>query len=241
MTTDFRGGLTTRNQFGEVTILALREAIMHRSILAGAILAAAVTAMSAAGANAQQFIADLKGVNEIGSIPSAVTITTTPSTVATGYTGAVLSNGTGTTKLVLNKMASTVTYTLTYSNVGTTSPQTGTVSQAHIHFGKSRDSGGILVFFCTNLPFSGTGPTPQACPTNSGTVSGTWTTADVQAILGQNVVAGDFDALVDALESNTAYANVHTVPQPGATNTAYPGGEIRGQVHSAEEEHEHGH
>ena len=69
MTTDFRGGLTTRNQFGEVTILALREAIMHRSILAGAILGAAVTAMSAAGANAQQFTADLKGVNEIGSIP----------------------------------------------------------------------------------------------------------------------------------------------------------------------------
>ena len=203
---------------------------MHRSILAGAILAAAVTAMSAAGANAQQFIADLKGVNEIGSIPSAVTITTTPSTVATGYTGAVLSNGTGTATLELNTNAGTVTFTLTYSNVGTTPPQTGTVSQAHIHFGKSRDSGGILVFFCTNLTFSGTGPTPQACPANSGTVSGTWTKADVQAITGQNVVAGDFNALVMALESNTAYANVHTVPPPGATHTAYPGGEIRGQV-----------
>ena len=63
-----------------------------------------------------------------------------------------MSDGTGTAKLVLNKMAGTVTYTLTYSNVGTTPPQTGTVSQAHIHFGKTRDSGGILVFLCTNLP-----------------------------------------------------------------------------------------
>ena len=55
------------------------------------------------------------------------------------------------------------------------------------------------------------------------------------------IVAGDFNALVNALESNTAYANVHTVPLTGATNTAYPGGEIRGQVHSAEEEQEHDH
>jgi hypothetical protein len=209
----------------------------RRSVLAGAILAAAVTAISAAGANAQPFVADLKGVNEIGSIPTTVTVTTLGSPAPTTYTGAVLSNGTGTAKLVLNKMAGTVTFTLTYSNVGTTSPQTGTVSQAHIHFGKSRDSGGILVFFCTNLtPFHGTGPAPQACPANSGTVSGTWNKDNVQAILGQNVMAGDFNALVVALESDTAYANVHTIPPAGVTtHTAYPGGEIRGQVRLAED------
>jgi CHRD domain len=212
---------------------------MYRhSVLAGAILAAAVTTVSASCACAQEFTADLKGVNEIGSIPTAVTITTLGSPSPTGYTGAVLSNGTGTAKLDLNKNAGTVTFTLTYSNVGTTAPQTGTVSQAHIHFGKSRDSGGILVFFCTNLTFNGTGPTPQACPANSGTVSGTWTKDNVQAIPGQNVVAGDFNALVVALESNTAYANVHTVPPSGATDghTAYPGGEIRGQVHEVEDQ-----
>jgi len=99
--------------------------------------------------------ADLKGFNEIGSIPAA-------------YSGAVLSDGTGTAKLVLNKMAGTVTYTLTYSNVGTTPPQTGTVSQAHIHFGKTRDSGGILVFLCTNLPlpptFTGGGRLHRTVP-----------------------------------------------------------------------------
>ena len=196
-----------------------------------ATLAAAVVASAASYACAQEFTAHLKGVNEIGSIPTSVTVMTTPSTVATGYTGAVLSDGKGTAKLNLDKNAGTITYTLTYSNVGTTPPQTGTVSQAHIHFGKSRDSGGILVFFCTNIPLppTFTGPPPQSCPQNSGTVSGTWTADDVQVIMGQNVVAKDFDALVDALESNTAYANVHTIPLQGATNTAYPGGEIRGQ------------
>jgi CHRD domain len=217
------------------------EDVMRQHHFTAVTIAAAALTLAATYAHAQEFTAHLKGFNEVGSIPTSVTVTTTPSTVATGYTGAVLSDGKGTAKLDVDKKAGTITYTLTYSNVGTTPPQTGMVSQGHIHFGKSRDSGGILVFFCTNLTFSGTGPTPQACPQNSGTVSGTWTQADVQAIPGQNVVAGDFDALVDALESNTAYANVHTVPSPGATNTAYPGGEIRGQVHSAEEEHEHDH
>ena len=191
-----------------------------------AIFAAAVVGFVASYACAQEFTAHLKGVNEIGSIPNGATY-------AQSYTGAVLSNGEGTAKLNLNKTAGTIDYELTYSNVGTTPPQTGTVSQAHIHFGKSRNSGGIVVFFCTNLTFSGTGPTPQTCPQNSGTVSGTWTKADVQAVPGQNIQAGDFDALVYALESDTAYANVHTVPLSGATNTAYPGGEIRGQVHLA--------
>jgi hypothetical protein len=207
----------------------------------GATFAAAVVGFLGSYAGAEEFTAHLKGFNEIGSIPTSVTVTTVPSTVTTTYTGAVLSDGTGTAKLDLDKQAGTITYTLTYSNVGTTPPQTGTVSQAHIHFGKSHDSGGIVVFFCTNLNFSGTGPKPQACPQNSGTVSGMWTQADVQAVPGQNIVAGDFDALVDALESDTAYANVHTVPVPGspATVTAYPGGEIRGQFHLAEEKNEH--
>jgi hypothetical protein len=199
-----------------------------------AIFAAAVVGFVASYACAQEFTAHLKGVNEIGSIPNGATY-------AQSYTGAVLSNGEGTVKLNLNKTAGTIDYELTYSNVGTTPPQTGTVSQAHIHFGKSRNSGGIVVFFCTNLTFSGTGPTPQNCPQNSGTISGTWTKADVQAVPAQNIQAGDFEALVYALESDTAYANVHTVPLSGATNTAYPGGEIRGQVHLANEEREHNH
>jgi hypothetical protein len=40
------------------------------------------------------------------------------------------------------------------------------------------------------------------------------------------VAVGDFDAVIDALNSNTAYANIHT--------TKFPAGEIRGQVRRGE-------
>ncbi|MBV8097067.1 MAG: CHRD domain-containing protein [Acetobacteraceae bacterium] len=173
-----------------------------------AIAVATVIGLTANHAFGQQFISRLTGFDEIGSIP-------------TPYTGAILSNGKAIARLTLDPNAGTIAYTLTYSNVGTTQPSTGTVTQAHIHLGKNHSSGGILVFFCSNLDNKPAGT--QACPANSGTVSGTWTAADVQAIPGENVAAGDFDALTDALFSNTAYANIHT--------TAFPAGEIRGQVY----------
>jgi len=45
---------------------------------------------------------------------------------------------------------------------------------------------------------------------------------------------------VDALESNTAYANIHTTSGTTPEN-AFPGGEIRGQIHrdDLDEEHDH--
>ena len=218
---------------------------MLRLRLLEASLAAAVVTFSAGYVYADEFSARLSGFNEIGSIPTTVTVPPIPSvpspalTVTTSYTGAVLSNGSGTVTLDLDRSAGTIAYTLTYKNVGVTPPRTGTVLFAHIHLGKSRDSGGILVFFCTNQPFTGTGPTPPSCNTDSsgsGTVSGVWQAANVQAIPGQNVQAGDFDALVDALTSNTAYANIHTTS--GTTpDTGFPGGEIRGQCHSEDREH----
>jgi len=174
------------------------------------------------------------------TVPAIPSVPSPALTVTTSYTGAVLSNGSGTVTLDLDRSAGTIAYTLTYKNVGVTPPRTGTVLFAHIHLGKSRDSGGILVFFCTNQSsFTGTGPTPPSCNTDSsgsGTVSGVWQAANVQAIPGQNVQAGDFDALVDALTSNTAYANIHTTS--GTTpDTGFPGGEIRGQCHSEDREH----
>src|SRR6516162_6796983 len=209
----------------------LRLKLLEAGLIAGAV------SFSASYGYAEEFSARLSGFNEIGSIPISVTVPAIPSvpspalTVTTSYTGAVLSNGSGTVTLDLDRSAGTIAYTLTYKNVGVTPPRTGTVLFAHIHLGKSRDSGGILVFFCTNQPFTGTGPTPPSCNTDSsgsGTVSGVWQAANVQAIAGQNVQAGDFDALVDALTSNTAYANIHTTS--GTTpDTGFPGGEIRGQ------------
>jgi hypothetical protein len=53
-------------------------------------------------------------------------------------------------------------------------------------------------------------------------VTGTIMAANVLALPLQNVPAGDFDALVAALHSDTAYGNIHTVN--------FPGGEIRGQI-----------
>jgi len=191
-----------------------RQRLIEAAVMAGFIaLWGGVAHADGSGANSEEFSARVSGFQELGTINA--------------QTGAILSAGSGTVNLKLDRTAGTIDYTLTYSDVGTTAPLTGTVTQAHIHFGKARDSGGILVYFCTNLSFTGhTGPTPPTCPSTSGTVAGTWTAANVQAVATQNVKAGDFDALVEALTSNTAYANIHT--------TALGAGEIRGQVRKGE-------
>jgi hypothetical protein len=187
---------------------------MRRDKLIRAVLLTTLIVFSASVAYAQEFKARLDGFQELGAINN--------------QTGAIRSNASGSLRLDLDRRAGTATFTLTYTDVGTTAPLTGTVTQAHIHFGKRHDSGGVLVFFCSNL---GNGPagTP-ACPLNSGTVSGTFTAASVVAIAGQNVKALDFDALADALESNTAYANIHT--------TALGAGEIRGQIRHDRGDHD---
>jgi hypothetical protein len=180
---------------------------MHLARIEGLLLAATVVAFSVGHAQAQDFSARLTGFQELGGAQN-------------DETGAILSSGRGTLDLTLDTSASTITYTLTYSNVGMTPPGTGTVTQAHIHFGKEHVAGGIMVFLCTNMQ-NGPAGTP-ACPENGGTVSGTITADHVLGIDKQNVSAGDFSALVRALTSHTAYGNVHT--------TAFPAGEIRGQI-----------
>jgi len=174
---------------------------MARRPLTGAALSGAVLAFSALGAHAEHFHATYSGFQEVGALNAE--------------TGAILSEGTATLDLDLDRATQTLSFKLTFSN-NLSSP----VTQAHIHFGKDHVPGNIVVFFCSNL---GNGPadTP-ACPV-SGTVTGTLHAGDVQAIPSQNVTAGDFDALEDALESDTAYGNIHT--------TKFPAGELRGQIH----------
>jgi len=172
---------------------------MRHSSHAASILVAVAIGLLATAANAQEYHARLSGFNEVGALNAE--------------TGAILTNGRGTLDLVLNRNASTATYTLTYSDL--TSP----VLQAHIHFGKVHVPGGIFVFLCTNV--GGPAGTP-GCPSPAGTVTGTITPASVIAVIGQNIAAGDFNVLVEALGSDTAYANLHT--------TNFKAGEIRGQV-----------
>jgi hypothetical protein len=172
---------------------------MLRYKLLNAALIAGAVAFSNSYAHAEEFVASLSGFNEIGALNNA--------------TGAILSNGRGSLVLSLNRHARTADFSLTYSGLSSA------VTVAHIHFGKVHVAGGVIVFFC--------GGGQGDCPP-SGTVTGTITAGNVQAIAGQNVTAGDFDALEDALTTNTAYANVHT--------SNFPAGEIRGQIRGGEDD-----
>lgn len=167
---------------------------MYRSILIGALAAAVgLTAPALGSSRGEEFRAVLSGFNE---------------------TGAILSEGSGVVEMKLDRDSQTLSFTLKFQNLS--SP----VTQAHIHFGKNHVAGGVMVFFCSNLATAPAGVQP--CPANGGTVTGTVPAASFVAIAGQNVPAGNFDAVADALLSDTAYANVHT--------TNFPAGEIRGQL-----------
>jgi hypothetical protein len=128
----------------------------------------------------------------------------------------VSSGARGSFRAVIDEEAGTLTYRLSYE--GFVAP--GTVTQAHIHFGERHTAGGISVFLCSN---AGNGPpgTP-ACPLESGTVTGTLDSAAVIGPAAQGIAAGEFAELVRAIRAGAGYANVHS--------TAFPGGEIRGQL-----------
>ena len=66
------------------------------------------------------------------------------------------------------------------------------------------------------------GPAPRPCPNGSGTVTGTFSAADVIGPAGQGVDPAEFAALLQAIADGASYANVHT--------TVFPTGEIRGQL-----------
>jgi CHRD domain len=186
---------------------------LRLTICVGALLAPFL--LGSAGAddhnNNNQYSATFSGFQEIGGLGA-------------GETGAILSPAQGNLALNVANDNQSISFKLTYSGF------TNNVTQSHIHFGKEHVAGGIMVFFCANP--STTPPVvnlppppatkPQTCPLTSGTVSGTLTPSDVVGPTGQAVKVGDFSALLAALKSNTAYGNIHT--------TAFPSGEIRGQI-----------
>jgi hypothetical protein len=180
---------------------------MYRAMLLGAILSL-MSAVPAQAAHTEEFHAVFSGFNEIGALSAP--------------TGAIMSEGKGTLDLRLDRANQTLSFTLKFS--GLSAP----VTQSHIHFGKVHVAGGVMVFFCSSLP--NPPPGTQTCPTGGGTVTGTISPANVLPVPSQNITAGDFEALADALESNTAYANIHTM--------AFPAGEIRAEIRRDFESHD---
>ena len=139
----------------------------------------------------------------------------------------VVSTGAGQATLTISDDEKSIKYELTYSGLeGNTVPK-GTVLFAHVHVGRPTVAGGVAIFFCGG---GNTSATQAACPV-SGTVSGTWTSADVvgptaQGIDPANQGADDaFARVVKEIKAGHSYANVHT--------TRSPSGEIRGQLKPA--------
>jgi hypothetical protein len=173
----------------------------YPSIKCGLAALLLVTGANVAGADqpaAQEYDAQLAGFSEIGALSSP--------------TGAIFTNGSGKLTLVVGKTMAQ--YSLSYSDL------TSNVTQAHIHFGQKHVAGGIFVFLCSNLP--NPPPGTQGCPAGGGTINGTITAANILAVPAQNIASANFDVLLAALSSDTAYVNVHTAN--------FPSGEIRGQV-----------
>jgi CHRD domain len=132
--------------------------------------------------------------------------------VGQGEVPAVSTKASGRFRAVIDEDSQLITYTLTYEGL-----EGGNTLFAHIHLGERHTNGGVMVFLC------GGGTKPDPCPNTTGEVTGSITPADVVAIATQQVPAGAFGELLDALRTpGLAYVNVHT--------TASPGGEIRGQV-----------
>ena len=116
--------------------------------------------------------------------------TPAPAGVTATATGSVTFNG------------PTATYTITYTGLS------GPPSAAHIHLGAPGVAGGVVVPF-SNLP-----------TTTAGTISGTFTVADIKVQTTPPVAT--LDDLLGQLRSGNGYLNLHS--------TANKGGEIRGQL-----------
>lgn len=106
-------------------------------------------------------------------------------------------------------------YELSYSGLE------GSVTQAHVHFGKYGVNGGISFWLCGTAAAPGPAGTP-ACPAPGGTVEDEITAADVVGPAGQGIEAMNFAEILAAMRAGHAYANVHS--------TKWLGGEIRAQL-----------
>ena len=124
----------------------------------------------------------------------------------------IVSDAVGTLAARIDSTQISITFTLSYSGFDST------VIQAHIHFAQPGVNGSVVVFLCGPAA-----PAQQTCP-QSGTITGTFTAADVLNAPAQGIPAGQLDRLIRALRAGEGYANVHTAN--------HPGGEIRGRLNA---------
>ena len=104
----------------------------------------------------------------------------------------------------------TFSFTLTFSGLA------ANAAFSHIHFAPTKVAGGVMIFLC------GGGGQP-ACPdATSGTVNGTFSSANVVGPTGQGVAAGDLTTALKQIVQGAGYVNIH--------DATFPAGEIRGQV-----------
>lgn len=179
---------------------------MKKFLLVALLVAAFSLALAASDDDA--FSAKLRGINE------------TPGPVATQATGSF--------HATLSSDGTTLSYTVTYNNLN------AQVTQSHIHFGLSKETGGIMIWLCQTaaVPAPASDPGVPTCPdTTSGTISGTATVANVVGPNGQGITPGvDFNKVIQAMREGAAYANVHS--------TRSPGGEIRGPIRTGDPDDE---
>ena len=130
-----------------------------------------------------------------------------------------LTTGRGRFTALIDPARTSITFTLTYSDLSTP------VLFSHIHFAQRGVNGGVMVFLCNNSP---TGPQPRACPAQGGTVTGTITAEDVvgpgpeDPATDQGISPGNLQDVIRAILSGETYVNVHS--------ERWPPGEIRGQL-----------
>jgi CHRD domain-containing protein len=115
--------------------------------------------------------------------------------------------GSGDFRAQLNDAKTGIEFELNYEDLA------GTAPAASIQFGQPGVNGGKLADLC--------GGAKPACPA-TGPVTGTLAAADILAIAGQGIAAGDFDAALRAIRSGNTYVNIKTAN--------IVDGEIRGQI-----------
>ena len=123
---------------------------------------------------------------------------------------------TGRFEISIDDDAQTLSYELEYSDLE------GTVTQAHVHFGKRAVNGGISFFLCGTAASPGPAGTPTCPGAPGGTVTRTIGPADIIGPAGQGIEPAAFAEIVAAMREGHTYANVHS--------SKWPGGEIRGQI-----------